>query len=175
MPHLRRGGKGRRVIEAYAAGLFDGEGCVFINRSRRKGYQRADGQLSPGYLSYTLVVTVTNSCYAVLEMLQNRWGGAIIPKSSLRARRPIWNWQANRAAAVPFLRDIYPFAIAKSDQIEIALAYHNDVPRIQGPVRRTEDQMALREGYYQALRQMKRPVGVAACLECYDQVEEANR
>ena len=71
---------------AWAAGLFEGEGCI---------------SLHPQYKSVRL--QMTQSDYDVLQMMQSICGGSIDPKSNKDKPahyKPLWQWRLNRAEYV---------------------------------------------------------------------------
>jgi hypothetical protein len=101
---------------AYAAGFVDGEGCIAIVRSfapRR------------GRFYYSVQVVVTNRNRAVLDWLQQTWGGWVVAVSLDRTTkaRPAWHWRCPTGqSAEPFLAGIGDYLRIKMPQLENALA-----------------------------------------------------
>lgn len=82
---------------AWAAGLFEGEGTVRINKAtwRNLGH---------------LCVSVCNTDREVVEFFQVRWPGYLKPATGLRPdQRPAWVWVIAARRAAAFLRDVAPF------------------------------------------------------------------
>jgi hypothetical protein len=96
MPTGRRvpsGGKlGRNTLNAYAAGLLDGEGCIRWNR--------------------TPSVEVTNKHYGVLMYMQDRWGGSVRLKDE-----DIFVWTLCGSNALSYLSCVAQYSIIKYPQI----------------------------------------------------------
>ncbi len=95
------------ILEAYAAGLFDGEGSIYLNRA---------GTLA------TISVTVTNTDKRVCQVFNSQWGGRIIEEK----REPyklIYRWKVHGKKARPFLIGIHEYSIVKHDLITLALQW----------------------------------------------------
>lgn len=109
----------RNTEAAYAAGLFDGEGCVLIayprsgNKSRRR-YHRLD-------------VSVSNTDIRALVWLKEHFEGRINKLSRFGRSRDAWQWRANDGTAETFLQTILPFVIIKREQVEIAIAFRQTI------------------------------------------------
>lgn len=98
MPTGRRvpsGGQlGRNTLNAYAAGLLDGEGCIRWNHSPS--------------------VEVTNKHYGVLVQMQERWGGTI------RSKGPgVFVWTLFGRKAIKYLGNVCRYSIIKYPQIAV--------------------------------------------------------
>lgn len=105
------------TTKAYMAGIFDGEGTVFI-RTRSK-----DG------IPDSIVMTVTNSDPRIMKWIKINFGGLVnrsIHNKRLGTRLPCWVWTCNSRLAVSILKEIFPFLIVKKDQAEVAIAYWSD-------------------------------------------------
>jgi hypothetical protein len=97
---------------AWAAGFFDGEGCVSSGTATdRKGRHRARFQ-----------VIVSQAVEAPLAELCDRYGGTV---RLVPARNPVhkdqWRWQITGLAAADFLRDILPYLRVKREVTELGL------------------------------------------------------
>lgn len=94
----------------YAAGFFDGEGCISACR-------RGDGRVA-------LRVTCTQSDPRPLEWLRERFGGrvSLVHRADPGAeRRAVHVWVANEAMARRFLTAVLPYLIVKRERAEMAL------------------------------------------------------
>lgn len=100
---------------AYAAGFFDGEGCVQL-------YMRPSGR-TKNCLRCALSAYGTDP--APLYWLQERWGGRIRwddePKRLATGRRPVGRWVIFSNEAEIFARDILPYLIVKRSQMDLWL------------------------------------------------------
>lgn len=85
---------------AYAAGLFDGEGCISISRFLK----------SNGHHRYSLTASVHMADREAIEWLQETWGGRIYPAGQGDAKnKPTFIWRLCDSWAIAFLHDIFPY------------------------------------------------------------------
>lgn len=107
-------------LDVYFAGLFDGEGCVLINKSKPKANQNP---------CYTLHVVVAMVDRRPLDLLVKTYGvGTIYDAHYGRLTlSPAFQMKAAANGAAKFLRAIRPYTIIKSDEIDIALAFQEHV------------------------------------------------
>lgn len=94
----------------WAAGFFDGEGCVNMTRATKSGHVKAQAIISNCELS-------------VLEWYRLHWGGAIYASRPGTQRQPAFQWQLSEARMTPFLEDVRPFLKIKTPQTDNCLAY----------------------------------------------------
>ena len=102
----------------YAAGFFDGEGCITFILT-------AD-QRRPTTLRTAPWVTVGNTNRQVLESLQNWWGGRLEEayKNERPNRKQVWRWApGKRAEMESFLKAVLPFLIVKRQHAELMLEF----------------------------------------------------
>lgn len=94
-----------REDKVYAAGLFEGEGCISaVNR--------------------TLAVVVAMTDYEPIRWLHSKWGGSCFERKSKRTEhKDCLIWQMVSATGRTFLEDIQPFvkSARRSKQIQLAL------------------------------------------------------
>lgn len=135
---------------AWCAGLFDGEGCIFIARQRRKA--KSDG--------YSLRIAIAMVHRDTLEMFVARVGAATrICEHRSRARntrtsRDSWQWMIQGRGAAEILVKLLPYLVTKRAEAEIALRFR-DIPRErESHVRATRTTVAL-EGIRQQLKAAK--------------------
>lgn len=103
------------ISPQYAAGFFDGEGCVSIT-VRGKWRQ------------VSLRVTIVNTEAAILSAFHVQWGGSIPrPRTSLTAEtrgwKPFRQWVLNGHAAMAFLSEIRPYLRLKCGQVDLAFEF----------------------------------------------------
>jgi hypothetical protein len=93
---------------AYAAGLFDGEGTVWVGLAK-------------------LQVVWTNTNLTLLRWIQERWGGAIYkqtPHGLANTAHPVYQLRQNSLAEqAAVLRDMEPFLVQKGALARNALAF----------------------------------------------------
>lgn len=133
---------------AYIAGLFDGEGCVFISRKKSSG-------VSP---SFGLHVSVSNCHHGILELLKRTYGGYVKHYVETRLNQRDWfTWQLSGGRmAASFLTNIRPYSIIKAEEIDVALEFSLRItPKT---TRLTSREVAIREGYKTQLSVLKRRV-----------------
>jgi len=131
---------------AWAAGFFDGEGCVHAGIE--------DG---PRGLRTHLMVVVAQVVPAPLVALQARWGGSLRdqPRRNPRHRHQ-WRWLLVGKNSGPFLAEILPYLRVKREVAALALAY---IPLIhQRRIRVSDEDMALRIPIINAIRALNRPL-----------------
>jgi len=102
-------------LDAYAAGLFDGEGHVGIvvaKNGRGEPYHR-------------LMVNVTNTNVEVIQWLFERYDGCIHnPRYFANENwREAHRWTASDGTAMKFLTAISPYLIIKKEQAAIGISF----------------------------------------------------
>jgi hypothetical protein len=127
----------------YAAGFFDGEGCVAIRK-------RTDP------LQYQLVAIVGNTDKGVLEWWVERFGGSLYTKKAdaRPKHRQMFVWETRSKKAATFLEQIRPYVRVKGNQIDAALEFQRTIGSNNRPV--PDHVIAQREMFYQAMKGMKR-------------------
>ena len=138
---------------AYAAGLFDGEGCVNIYHCKAR---------KNGPLHHVLRTTVAMTDRATIEWLRSKFGGPIHSTHHYPRHRELWVWALNAKKAGRFLQLIRPYLKTKATECWLALEYLAQRTlyrggRQGGRGRLPAEELALREGYCLALREAKTP------------------
>ena len=131
----------KKIDCAYAAGIFDGEGCIHITRNNRG--------------SYALIVTVGNNNEWLVKWLQFAFGGYIGTHVSTLSRRPCFQWQLSANKAVEFLQAIMPYLRIKKPQAELAIQFQSK--RNHCGISSTPEQNALNEADRLLMRHYKKP------------------
>jgi hypothetical protein len=112
---------------AYAAGLFDGEGCILVDEfyvavapGRPKAYNRQQLKVSLGM-----------NHFPTIRALYDQFGGMISRDDSANRRNPNhalrYTWSQWSSGAGNFLIAIVPFLITKREQARIAIRFQNNV------------------------------------------------
>lgn len=109
---------------AYSAGLFDGEGCVSIERmggKQTKTWKRK---------YYRLVVDVVSTSFDLVKFLHKRFGGSIFEYNSAKrcsTWKKAYRWRLGPTEAENFLRKLLPYLIYKKKHAELALRYREEI------------------------------------------------
>lgn len=107
------------VVLAYAAGFFDGEGCVLIakpyNKKSNRRYHRLD-------------VDIAQKDPRPLFWLHAHFGGRI-GKAPSQLRKGAMHWILHDQAAGNFLEAIRPYLVLKGEQADIALLFRATVSK----------------------------------------------
>jgi len=116
------------VILAYAAGFFDGEGCVQIvkwySKKNHRHYHRLD-------------VNIGQKDMRPLIWLKSNFNGRI-QQNPKPTGQPFAFWILTDKNAEEFLKLIRPYLILKGEQVDVALAYRATVkPKGLGNMRVT--------------------------------------
>lgn len=129
------------IERAYAAGLFDGEGCVSV-------YQTS-------FKSNALTVRVTNTSWVLIDFLHSRWGGNLSHRVANKDtnKQAVWYWSLAANQALRFLDDVYPFLKAKRPQAKLARRYQRYVVT-RGGGNRDSKRKALRIKMTQMMKSM---------------------
>lgn len=122
----------------YAAGLFDGEGCVHIGVVNKK--------ISGG--THRLQINLASTDPRPILFLQERFGGWVRNVQNKGSRKPAFYWVISGPDGENFLRLIQPHCIIKADQISLALAFRATMGK--------KGTKELREAMSAELQQMKR-------------------
>lgn len=98
------------VTKAYFAGLFDGEGCVLIQKN--------------GIASYGIQVRIEMIDIEPLIVMHNEWGGSLHIIDHKKE-----NWRLTQRIVLSskdgkkFMEDILPYTMIKTRQIKLALRF----------------------------------------------------
>lgn len=131
---------------AWTAGFFDGEGCVYIRKMKGKGYK--DG------VRYDLVCSISQRRPEELQHLKQVYGGNVSYYKSNGTNRSWWKWCIVSNEAVVFLEDIKPFVRIKRQEIDLALIYQSGKGKAGKNL--TKEQKVFQQNTYLALQQLKK-------------------
>lgn len=107
-PHLTRE---QWII--WAAGFFDGEGCISIVRAG-KG------------MRYYLQVAAAQADIRPLKILQALFGGRLKPHSK-STKRPVFYWTTTCQQGATAIREMEPFLVVKREQAICALQFQDTI------------------------------------------------
>lgn len=107
---------------AYLAGVFDGEGCVQVQRSKRKA--RGGGTRVVSSILLTIVNTSTPLIEKCISVLAENGVSAKIYNELKYGTRPIFFLRVAKKREVLILaRLLLPYAIAKKSELQMAIWY----------------------------------------------------
>lgn len=108
-----------KLFLAWAAGFFDGEGCVMVEMSKEKACLH-------GFRT-SLHVTVTQTSLPCLQLFLDKFGGSISTSENKTPNGRRWavqyRWVARNELALDFLTQIEPYVVVKKEQVKAALKY----------------------------------------------------
>lgn len=100
-----------RLTDAYAAGLFDGEGCVYIAAKGKWHYPRTD-------------IGMTMKGKPLLEMMAKKYGGKLRRyRKATDKWEEAWTWTLLNRDTERFLRAIQPHLVIKHEQVRLTLKF----------------------------------------------------
>lgn len=138
----------KRHLLSYLAGVFDGEGCCAINKSkpRKKGW-------SPQYRVH-LMVSMTDG---VIPMLfHNVFGGSWYEWKRKGCHKKQYRWEMAGHRCLPVLKELLHYCLIKSPQIEVAIHFLENTSK--GGHRRllSDEELALREADFILSKNLKK-------------------
>ena len=147
------------TTKAYIAGLFDGEGTVYIYKTKPLS---ARNMINP---TYTLACSLSNTNHNSLVLLKELFGGTISLRSlSELSVKSSWQWSVASKKALFFLETIYPYLRIKEQEAKEAILFQKYMTRTRRFCRgkgrpRPKSEVAILDEFYQCLRNMKRQSG----------------
>jgi hypothetical protein len=108
------------IEKAYLAGLFDGEGCIGIDKTKSKSNNCEH--------DYKLRIIITNSNYPVICWVKEITGIGCTYKYDRAYRvnwKPVHRWQVVSRDAKDFINALMPYLIIKRDISEACLEFPN--------------------------------------------------
>lgn len=129
---------------AWAAGFFDGEGCISIQRS--------------GSLPHHLYLSVSQVDPRPLARLMSAFGGTVRRVKPRNNQRPYSTWQITGRKAADALANIYEFLRSKREQAAVALAFQGSMDRngARAGKKLTEQEWADRAVFASQVKALKR-------------------
>lgn len=100
----------------YAAGFFDAEGSIWINKQKRK---------SCLHLSYNLRINVTSTNRSIIHWFKTNFGGS--NRINLRGKNPLFRWDAHGNIATNFLQKIIPYLRIKRSRAKLAFQFQAEI------------------------------------------------
>jgi hypothetical protein len=128
---------------AYAAGIIDGEGCIYITKSWH----------GSRYRHLKIGVEVSCTSLNLIEWLSIQFGG-YLSFGKRPNRKPYYRWGLSSACAAEFLQAIYPYLVIKREQAEVVFRFRSTLTR--GGLKLSDNVVAIREDCYRSLKTLKR-------------------
>lgn len=102
---------------AWAAGIIDGEGSIFVMTQKRKDRERDT--------NYILRVSVQSTDPYMTKELQSLWPAAefSVQRDKREECSNTLKWQVNGKKATKFLKEILPFMRVKHKQAKLAIEF----------------------------------------------------
>jgi hypothetical protein len=135
---------------AWAAGIFDGEGCIHIRRN-------AVTETSRHRTTHYALITKVTMCHApTIERLHRIFGVGHVGLQKGSARKsPSASWYCMSKDAAFVLHHLKPFLFTKLEEAELGIAFSELPTARNGRVRVPDDLLDRREQFYLALRNIK--------------------
>ena len=135
----------RGYEDAYLAGLFDGEGCIYIGHPG-KADNLPDGK-------YQLVVTLSNGHQGIIQNVQTAFGGFLQIQHVHDGRRHLgYTLHLRSRKAANFLRSVLPYLKIKRAEAILALEFQDHMSE-RCPI--TPDVMEYRQGCMEQMKALK--------------------
>jgi len=129
----------RTLTIAYLAGIFDGEGSVYINKTSSPHSLKLWERKTP---NYALNCGVTNSYRGVLEIFQKLFGGSIYDRKS----HQVYDYRIDRIMAKEMLKNLLPYLVIKKEQARIAIEFQETLFATSKEV--SEEKLEYRDSVY---------------------------
>lgn len=107
------------ISTEYAAGFFDGEGCVNLMDAGPKHRSKRP----------VLRVMLTNTFPGILERFRDTFGGYLRWRQPNGNRKSTATWTVTEGVAAEFLKTLQPYLYVKARQTELAIQFWNFVRR----------------------------------------------
>lgn len=135
-------------INIYFAGLFDGEGCISINHTKRKNRQD----------TYDLRCTVNMTDPAPILKLKEIYGGSFfieLPKKRGHhtSRFSLYRWNVGGELGENFIKSILPYCLNKRPQLELGLKFRQTIQ--DRNYRLTKEELETRAKYKKEMAALK--------------------
>jgi intein/homing endonuclease len=140
--------------KSYIAGIFDGEGSVYITRRIRQGRS----------VGHTLCCSITQNLKVLVEYAQSLFGGKVVVSSRAKKKDggeiEYYRWRIFYRKAKGFLEQIEPYLIIKKSQANLGIEFQNGCVLTGKEI--TPEVVALRDSQRELMHKLKDtlPVGV---------------
>lgn len=140
------------VLDAYFAGIIDGEGTVTIKRQYLKHCTFG--------VNFQMTVRVGMVDKKVTEMLHDEFGGSLVYQKGSGPRCDTWAWSITSRKALAFLLRVRPYLRIKHEHADLAIEFQNMLCPGKGkPYRLTQEQFNLRDSFKTRITMLNRKPG----------------
>ena len=129
---------------AYAAGIIDGEGCIYIGHNHQKDK------------SFTLQIVVGNTDEWLCLWLKSNFGGYVYCRKRAKPYSNFWSWHLQHQKARIFLELVLPYLQIKKAQAELAINFQGNKKR--GRPMKESEALVLQEAQAILLKKMHKKV-----------------
>lgn len=102
----------KETIAAYAAGIFDGEGYVGIDRVGKSTGSKK--------IHHSIRIVISQKDGAIMDWLKANFGGNIYSQRN-GTQYSIYRWRIHSKKASDFLKFVYPYLVIKKKQAKFAI------------------------------------------------------
>lgn len=134
----------QEMKDAYFAGLFDGEGCVRINRRQRGKY-----------IEHIQFYTLSQKDGRIIDWIVRNYGGFVHYGKSSEYRKPVFTWIVTNKKGREIMKRILPFLIYKKDQVEKTLQFNSLTNRKKGV---NQSEMENRDRLMEEVKKLKKVI-----------------
>ena len=127
----------------YLAGIFDGEGCIALNKLKPKGYTRPGLQLK---------IDISMTHQKTVENFKDRWGGSYAEYSRSRGK-DYFRWNIHAKLALPFLEEIEPHLRIKNEQALIGIEFQR-IRNARLASRKTDEEFEAEWKLYERMKRL---------------------
>lgn len=104
---------------AYAAGIIDGEGCLYIYEKKPGRHSRTP--------EYQMGVNVSMTDVDTIKWLWQKWNGNLSARIKKENWRPQLQWRVASKLGLKFLKDVYPYLKVKKREAMICIRFQEDL------------------------------------------------
>lgn len=127
---------------AWAAGLFEGEGTIRINKATKRNLG-------------ALVVSVVSTDAQITDFFQARWPGHMKQGTGLTERqRPAWVWVIAARQAAAFIREVLPYFRRDVVRERSWLGLEFQDQKLAGRANRSDEYREQQWSYYLQMREL---------------------
>lgn len=134
-------------VLAYMAGFFDGEGWIYIVKTKPYKLRRMISN------RYYLYVGIGNTNQEIIEWIKDRVGGNIL--SEVGKNGLMYRWHLASIKAKDFLEKILPYLKIKKPQAILAIDFQNKCGGYVGRKGLSKEQINTREFYRSKIKEAK--------------------
>ena len=138
----------KKLDLAYIAGLFDGEGCIRITRSKSKTYRTR--------IAHRIECQLSMANAFLPKLFQFHFGGNYGGKKVKEGNQSQWYWMVTSFTAAEFLKAILPYLKIKREEAKLALDFQKRIPPRGTHKLTTDDDFVLREADFILMKSLKR-------------------